>query len=236
MIHRLRLAVPLLALGALGAVAHAASDAASAPVAAVLAAPAAPAAETTAPAATRERHHEHAVPRCEAAVGDAIRQARGKQAVDIVFAGEAPAIHTEGDQVDVKGAGRYRRAAGQAPVAFRYTCAFDAARGTTSGVLFREAEAPAAPAALPVWQADLTKLSPEACESAAAASVQAAHPRATGIVFDGNNRKLEPGADGGTALSGSGRMIRSPGLAPSGFRYRCEFDAQGRVAGARTFD
>ena len=222
----LRLAALVLATGA-AAGALAGTDAAAAPGA------------TVAPAAASEPHvrdpgHEDAKAQCETAVDHSIHEIRGKQISDLQF---APDAHTmpDGDRIDVKGSGHYRRAGGGGPVAFNYSCAFDDSTGSTSGVVFREADNRPAPA-LPVWQADLSKLSPEACETAAAAAMQSSHPRASGIVFDGDSRKLEPGTAGGTALAGTGRVIRAPGMQPSAFRYRCEFNAAGQLSAARASD
>lgn len=222
----LRLAALVLATGAAtGALAG--PDAAAAPGAAAV-----PAAASE--PRVRDPAHEDAKAQCETAVDHSIHDIRGKQVTDLQF---GPDAHTmpDGDRTDVKGSGHYRRAAGAAPIAFSYSCAFDDSTGSTSGVVFREADN-RPPPALPVWQADLNKISPEACETAAAASMQSSHPRASGIVFDGGSRKLEPGAQGGTTLAGTGRVIRSPGMEPSTFRYRCEFNAAGQLAAARASD
>jgi len=183
---------------------------------------------------TRARTHEagDAVAQCEAAVGDAIREMRGKQVQAPQFEDDARAGRATGDQLDVKGTGRYRRTAGGAPVAFRYSCAFNEATGVASGVLFHEMDKASEPT-LPVWQADISRISPESCETAAASALQSSNPRASSIVFDGSTRKLEPADAGGTALAGSGRMVRAPGMQPSAFRYRCEFDTAGKVVSAR---
>ena len=216
-----RLAAFVLALAAVSG-ARAASDAAVLPVAA-----SAPAAE----ARVRDKSHGDALAPCETAVSKSIHEIRGKQVADLQFGADAHTVATDGDRVDVKGSGRYRRGSG-APIAFTYTCAFDEASGATSGVLFREADPAAAPP-LPVWQADLSKISPEACEAAAAKSLQANHPRASGIVFDGDTRKLGPGAEGRTALTGTGRIVPAPGMNSGAFKYRCEFDGNGHLASAQ---
>jgi len=217
MTHRLRLlAAFAFALAAVSG-ARAVGDATVPPPAA-----SAPVAE----ARVRDKSHGDALAQCETAVTRSIHEIRGKQVGDLQFGGDARAVSTDGDRVDVKGSGRYRRGAG-APIPFTYSCAYDEASGATSGVLFREADSAAVPP-LPVWQADLSKLSPEACEAAAAQSLQANHPRASGIVFDGDTRKLGPGA----ALSGTGRIVPAPGMNPGVFKYRCEFDNSGRLVAA----
>jgi len=226
--YSLRLAALVFATGACAA-AQAGSDAAGAPAAA-----SAPAIAASGEAHAREHANADALEQCESAVDHSIHDIRGKQVADLQFGGDARVVPGDGDRLNVKGTGRYRRGGG-APVAFNYSCAFDQASGATSGVVFREADN-SPPPALPVWQADLTKISPDACEAAAASAMQSNHPRASGIVFDGNNRKLEPGSEGGTALAGTGRVMRAPGMQPTTFHYRCEFDNAGRLVAARAND
>ena len=227
MTHCHRIALLALALGAAGV----AQAAAIQPGAAAVAGTTASAPEIV---ETRARTHDaaEAVTQCEAAVGDAIREMRGKQVQAPQFEDDARAARATGDQLDVKGTGRYRRTAGATPVAFRYSCAFNEATGVASGVLFHETDKSSEPA-LPVWQADISKISPESCETAAASALQNSNPRASSIVFDGTTRKLEPAGEGGTALAGSGRLVRAPGMQPSAFRYRCEFDTAGKVVSAK---
>ena len=172
---------------------------------------------------------------CESAVGKSLREIRGNVVQGLQFASEARSANSDGDHLDVKGSGHYRRGSAATPIEFRYSCDYDKAQGTTSGVVLHEADGHASPA-LPVWQADLSKISPEACESAVADRLQATHARASGIVFDGGSRKLEPASDGRTALAGTGHVVRAPGMQPGPFRYRCEFDAGGRLAGASATD
>ena len=224
----LRFAALVLAAGS-AAGALAGNDAAAGPGVA-----AAPAVAAASEARVRERTHADALAQCETAVDHSIHEIRGKQAADLQSASDAHCA-ADGYRVDVKFFGHYRRSAGAAPVAFHYTCAYDEATGATSGVLFRETDN-SPPPALPVWQADLSHISPADCETAAAASMQSSHPRASGIVFDGDSRKLEPGGDGRTALAGTGRIVRAPGMQATPFRYRCEFEASGRLASARASD
>ncbi len=184
----------------------------------------------------REAPSQHdAFIECESAVGKSLREIRGNVVQGLQFAAEARSANSDGDHLDVKGSGRYRRGSAATPIEFRYSCDYDKAQGTTSGVVLHEADGRAAPA-LPVWQADLSKISPEACESAVADRLQATHARASGIVFDGGSRKLEPAPEGRTALAGTGRVVRAPGMQPGPFRYRCEFDAGGRLDSASATD
>jgi hypothetical protein len=223
--NSLRLAGLALALGAAGA-AQAAADVASSTVAVTASAPAA--------AVIDEPAARDPIRECESAVGSAIREQRGKQLQGLQFEGDARSAKSDSGQIDVKGSGRYR-GANAAPVTFRYSCLVNEATGTASGVVFHETDS-TPPPALPVWQADLSRISAESCESAAASALQSNNPRASSIVFDSGSRKLEPGQGGGTAMVGSGHVVRAPGLQPSAFRYRCEFDASGKVASARASD
>lgn len=234
------LVAALLALGAASGLQAAPS---ANPVSGVAASGPAPAASTTAPPdaaassgvvvsapdAARARRLEPAdgQAQCEAAVGRAIRDARGKAVQGaITFAGDGKAARNDGGQMEVQGAGKYVRGGGAA-VSFRYRCILDDAGGEP-GVMFHEADG-APPPPLHVWQADITKVSPGACEGAVAGSLQQRFPRASGVAFDGATRRLDPAVDGGTALSGQGRWMRAPGLPVATFRYRCVFDAAGRL-------
>jgi hypothetical protein len=228
----LLIALPAMAVAAgapspAPASAAASSEAASAPAIVVIPPPS--------DARPRKVEPADAQAQCEAAVGRSIRDTRGKAVVGgIQFSNDSRAARADGGQLEVQGTGHYLRT-GNANVAFRYRCVVDEAGGTEPGVMFHETEPGAAPA-LPVWQADLSQISPSACEAAAASSLQSRHPRASGIAFDSRTRKLEPAGDGGTALTGSGRIVRSPGAPESIFRYRCVFDTMGALGSARTTD
>lgn len=165
--------------------------------------------------------------RCEEAVARSLREMRGAAVQDLRFEPAGRAQDSQGTQVAIRGTGHYLRG-GHAPVSVRYSCAYDADTGRTSGVLFHESDT-TPPPALPVWHADVSGLALDTCEGEAAARLQAARPRASGIVFDGGDRRLAPAAQGGTLLEGSGRYAPAAGAAPGAFRYRCEFDAAGRL-------
>lgn len=167
---------------------------------------------------------------CEEAVAKAIRDMRGASVQALRFDAARHAQEDPGSHLAIQGTGHYLRD-GRTPVAIRYSCAYDAATGTTSGVLFHESDGTPAPA-LPVWRADLAPLAIDACESAVAERLQSARPRASGIAFEGADRSLAPGTEGGTLLDGGGRYAAAAGLAPGAFRYRCEFDAAGRLRDA----
>lgn len=198
-------------------------------IAIALCAPFASAAEAPSP------DHGKAAVRCEDAVQQTIERVRGKDAHEVQFVGAKRAITTDGDDIGVKGEGRYRRAAG--PVAFTYSCAFNVKSGGTSGVVFRDsADAVAAATAQP-WQPDLSNVSPEACETAVAALLKQQHPRVNGIAFRSDTRQLQPAPSARVGLDGQGTLQRAPGMSPNAFKYHCEFDPRsGKVLAARTSD
>src|SRR5690242_6085240 len=105
--------------------------------------------------------------RCEDAVAQSIRQMRGAAVEGLRFEPGSRSEDAQGTQVAIRGAGRYLRG-GHTPVAFRYSCAYDAETGKTSGVLFHESDT-TPPPALPVWHADVARLALDACEGEAAA-------------------------------------------------------------------
>jgi hypothetical protein len=185
-------------------------------------------------AVAAEPARDPAVVECESAVSTSLRELRGRGVQGVQFTGDARLLSGDGGHLDVKGAGRYQRGAGGA-VEFDYSCAFDRATGEASGVVLHDTTAGAAPS-LPVWKADLSKLSPQACEAAVADRLQRAHARASGIVFDGGSRSLTPAGEGRSALAGGGRLVRAPGMEPTPFHYRCEFDAAGHLADAAAGD
>jgi hypothetical protein len=174
--------------------------------------------------------------RCEAAVAETVKRIRGKQAQEIQFVGTkrvlAPA---KGDDTDVRGEGRYRAASG-GTTGFSYSCVFNSRSGATSGVLFRETGAAAAAGSdQAAWQPDLSQLSPENCESAAAAVLKDKYPRVGRIVFDGEGRQLRPAGNANSTLEGQGAVERAAGMNLVPFRYRCEFETRsGKVVSAST--
>ncbi|MGN6527560.1 MAG: hypothetical protein ACTHL8_14320 [Burkholderiaceae bacterium] len=184
--------------------------------------------------APREHARTDAVVECESAVNDSLRQLRGRGVQGVQFTADAQLVDGEAGQVDVKGAGRYRLGTAT-PVEFRYSCVFDRHTGLASGVVLHDAPG-GSTAPLPVWRADLSRISPAACESAVADRLQRAYARASGITFDGGDRRLEPAGGDGSVLAGSGHLVRAPGMAPAWFRYRCQFDAAGRLTGATAGD
>ncbi|HJW10529.1 MAG TPA: hypothetical protein VJ598_02015 [Albitalea sp.] len=172
---------------------------------------------------------------CDKAVADTVRRIRGRDAQEVHFIGAKRAISpTPGDEIGVKGEGRYRGPAGTA--AFTYSCAFNAETGGTSGVVFKEI-GDARPSAEAAWQPDMSSISPEACETAAAASLKDKYPRVGRIAFDGETRQLRPAPNAHTSLEGRGAVERAPGMNTVPFSYRCEFAPNdSRVVSVQTSD
>ncbi|MED5622077.1 hypothetical protein [Ideonella sp. BN130291] len=189
----------------------------------------------TAVASAADPNHGKAAVRCEDAVSDTIVQTRGKQAQDVQFIGTKRAITSDGDDIGVKGEGRYRRAAATVP--FTYSCAFNVKTGGTSGVVFKEAADTGSGDTKAAWQPDLTNVSPQACETAVAALLKDQHPRVSGIAFRADTRQLQPAPNARIGLEGQGSLQRAPGMNANAFKYRCEFDARsGKVLAAKASD
>lgn len=176
-----------------------------------------------------------AADQCETAVAELVRRMRGREAQEVQFVGTKRALSPgSDDETGVKGEGRYRGAGRNTP--FTYSCTFNTSTGLTSGVVFRDTGAAAAQAEK-AWQPDLTNLSPEACESAAAASLKERHPRVNRVTFGSDSRQMRPGPSDHVLLEGRGAVERAPGMNAIPFTYRCEVETRrGRVVAVQTFD
>ncbi|MFZ2651331.1 MAG: hypothetical protein WA210_14610 [Burkholderiaceae bacterium] len=175
-----------------------------------------------------------ALERCETAVAETVKRMRGAAAKELQFvAAKRSVVPAQDDETSVRGEGRYSSRAGGAN-AFTYSCAYNAKAGTTSGVMFRETGSDRTPAE-PVWQPDLTFVSPEACEGASAADLKQKYPRVVRIAFDSDSRQLSAAADTNTSLEGQGAVQRAPGMQTVPFNYRCEIDTRsGRILSVQT--
>jgi hypothetical protein len=173
---------------------------------------------------------------CENAVAETVRRMRGKEAHEVQFIGTKRSLApTPGDEIGVKGEGRYRSAAG-ASVPFGYSCAYNAKTGATSGALFRETGAARA-SSEQAWQPDLTHVSPAACETATAAALKDKYPRVGRIVFGSDSRQLRPAPNAHTSLEGKGAVERAPGMSAVPFEYACEIETRsGKVVSVKTSD
>lgn len=175
-----------------------------------------------------------ALERCEATVAETLRSLRGKRAQEVQFV-PAQRVATAGDDAEfsVKGAGRYRTGTG-ADAPFTFSCFFNAKTSLASGVVLRESGAGAA-RAIADWQPDLSLVSPQACESAAAQLLKEKHPRVAQIAMEPDTRRLQPGPDDHIVLLGQGAVQRAPGMNAVPFSYSCEFDGRtGRLVGVKT--
>jgi hypothetical protein len=214
----------MLAAGlcALAAVAHAQADATKAAAPAEVAKAAAQAAPADAAKAADD---------CEAAVAESVKRMRGREAAEVQFAKAKRVVTPSSDEeTTLKGEGRYRGAGGKA-MPFTYSCALNTKTGATSGVVFRElAQTEEKP-----FQPDLTNVSVQDCEGAAAATLKSKNPRAGRIVLDSESRQLRPAANEHIALEGRGAFERAPGMNASPFTYRCEVEPRsGRIVSVQT--
>jgi len=174
---------------------------------------------------------------CEQKVAETVTRMRGREAQEVQFVGAKRALTpTTDEEAGVKGEGRYRGASGRT-TPFSYSCFYNLKSGETNGIVFRDAGGPAAAPDPAAWQPDLSNVSPQACESAAAAALKDKHPRVGRIVLDAGTRRIAPGPDGHLLLEGSGAVQRAPGMNANVFRYRCEFDQRGqRIVDVQTME
>jgi hypothetical protein len=175
-----------------------------------------------------------ATERCEKEVADTIRRLRGREARDVQFVAARRVLLPGGeDETSVRGEGRYRSASG-ASISFTYGCAYSAATDATSGVVFRDLGAVRA-ASEKAFEPDLSNVSPEACESAAAAALKKQHPRVARINFGSDSRRMQPGENGRIELLGQGSVERASGMNLIPFSYRCEVEPRsGRIVAIST--
>jgi hypothetical protein len=174
-----------------------------------------------------------ATERCEAEVSETIRRMRGRDAKEVQFLAAKRVLLPSGeDETAIKGEGRYRGAGGS--VSFTYSCAYSAASDATSGVVFRDAGAARA-APEKAFEPDLSNVSPEACEAAAANALKRQHPRVGRINFGSDSRRMQPGTNGRVELVGKGSVERAPGMNLIPFSYRCQVEPRsGKVVDIST--
>lgn len=186
-------------------------------------------------AGTRAADNLRAVERCEASVAETLRKLRGNAADDVQFtAAQRSVAPTDEGDVGVKGGGRYRGRGG-AGASFTYGCTYNSRSGQTSAVVLREAGSAAAAGARQAWQPDLSRVSPEACESAVAQLLTSKHPRVARIAMEPDTRRLQPGPDEHLLLLGQGALQRAPGMNAEPFNYTCELNPRtGQVLAVRT--
>jgi hypothetical protein len=175
---------------------------------------------------------------CEDEVGETVKRMRNS-AQQVQFVGGKRVLdELSADETGIKGAGRYRARAGGS-VDFTYSCTYNAANNTTSGVLFSDSTATAALDPAPRGGAAAAQAasaidgaigSTDACESAVAQALQERHPRVGRIVFGSDTRRLTPAPNARTAMEGDGAVQPAPGMNQVKFSYRCVYDPRsGRV-------
>ena len=170
---------------------------------------------------------------CEKSARETLRQMRGAMA-DATFSG-APTLQpgAAGDDVTLRGQGRYRSGAGAAPQTFSYSCMVNPKTAMVAGVVLRDAAAPALGPPPAAAEPDLARVSPEACDAAAAGAIKQRWPQLAQLQFNGAARRLEQGGAGEQWLSGQGAAVPAPGQPLTHFSYRCTVDVRsGRVLGA----
>jgi hypothetical protein len=173
---------------------------------------------------------------CEKAVRETLTASRGP-APEVSFSAPptvAPGPAESAESV-LRGSGRVRNGR-----IFSYSCNFDTRKREVSGVVLRDAApAMAQRGAAPVAnvEPDLSRISPAACESAAASALQRRWPNVSRIAFNGDTRALSQDASGEAQLSGRGTALPTVDAPSTHFSYRCTIDARsGRVTAARIAD
>lgn len=220
-----------LVLAALATAAPALAQTAPEPAASA-AAPAARAANGLPPAT--------AVQACELAVRATLRNARGA-AAEVSFNAPPAALPGSADGGDLllRGAGR-ARSGGNART-FTYSCTYDTRASSVAGVVLRDAvpaDERAAAAPVRTVEPDLSRISPAACESAAATALKRRWPNVGRIAFNADTRSLVQDSAGTAKLEGQGTAQPQPSSDLSThFRYQCALDAaSGRVLALRLVD
>jgi hypothetical protein len=208
------------------------AQSASAPAASPPAAPAAPAASGTAGAAQA----------CEKAVRDTLRNTRGA-AAEVSFNAPPAAApgNADGGDLLLRGAGRAR--SGGSTRTFTYSCTYDTRAASVAGVVLRDAQpagerSNAPPVALRTVEPDLSAISPQVCESAAASALKRRWPNVGRIAFNADTRSLIQDSAGTAKLEGQGTVQPQIGNELSShFTYQCALDARtGRVLALRLAD
>jgi hypothetical protein len=183
-----------------------------------------------------------AVQACEQAVRSTLRSSRGA-AAEVTFNAPPAGVPGSAEVGDLmlRGAGR-ARSDGNVRT-FTYSCTYDTAAASVSGVVLRDAAAAgdrAAGRAAPVGtvEPDLSQISPASCESAAATALKRRWPNVGRIAFNADTRSLQQDSAGTAMLAGQGTAQPQLGSELSShFSYQCSLDARtGRVLALRLAD
>jgi hypothetical protein len=180
---------------------------------------------------------------CQKAAQNALRDTRGDvEEVHFVAPPSVQASTSSDEEFNFKGAGRYRIKSATARE-FSYSCNYNTHNGAVAGVVLREAPAgdPAVAsrsvAVAALAEPDLSHVSPQACESAAAMALQRRHPKVERISFNTELRQLRQESLTHGNLHGQGTAVRAPGDPSTHFSYQCEFDPRnGRVLSVQATD
>lgn len=188
-----------------------------------------------APAGARPAPNADAIAACERATRGTVGPTRGP-AVDVSFTAPPTLVPGPTDSVEIvlRGSGRARSAG--TTRSFSYSCSFDTRSGEVSGVVVRDAPAggTAQTAAAQSVDPDLSNVSPQACESAAAAALKRRWPTVSRIAFSGDTRAMEQDSAGNAALRGQGTAHPAPNSPSTHFTYTCAIDPRsGRVLATR---
>jgi hypothetical protein len=172
---------------------------------------------------------------CERAAQETLQT--GRRAARSVSFTAAPSVApgpSDASELVVRGAGRMVPASGTAARPFSYSCNYDVEQRKVAGVVVRDRGGPEPVAVPKTVEPDLSRLSPGACESAAAAALQRRWPGVSQIAFNGDTRQLTQNADGRAQLRSQGTALPQVGGPSVHFSYDCAVDAgSGRVLGVQ---
>ena len=189
-----------------------------------------------APAAAPAPSRAAAAAACERAAQNTLRETRGATAI-ASFTSPPTAAPGAADagEVTLRGSGQVRSASGARP--FSYSCTVDLRNNEVAGVVLRDAGAADHTPVARAVEPDLSHLSPQACESAAASALKQRWPTVTQIAFNADTRRLNQDSAGQADLRGQGTAQPAPNAPSTHFSYHCALDARsGRVLAARIAD
>ena len=171
---------------------------------------------------------------CERAARQALA-GTGSRAAALTF-NPGPAVQvglSNDSQIVLRGVARLQDA--KEVRSFSYSCNVDPASADVTGLVTRDTTPAAAQAPTPApVEPDLSRLSPEACESNAVEMLKQRWPRVSEISFDVATRVFRQQSGSQAELHGSGRAVPSQGSPSTFFAFDCAVDPRnGRVQGTR---